>query len=175
MLSFHRIPQPKPGKQPGPTHFTTECGVGSRTVTARKRLNLAKLRWARCVWGGLGGAAWPMLVIPSSTEAAQAAVSRALLPLQQTLPLEQTLGLCPPGATAVHWIWDDHSREKESSRYFGLCLSGATDTFPAHQTSVSTQSPLTSALPSFGTKCGRKFPHLNVTESAQAQHTRITL
>lgn len=88
-------------------------------------------------WSWWGGVASAGDHTPRATEAAQTAVSGAALPLQQTLPLEQTLRLCPPRATAVHWIRGDHSREKESSCYFGLCLSGATDTFPGSTSDVS--------------------------------------
>lgn len=87
------------------------------------------------------------------------------------------LRLCPLCATILHWIWHDHNREKENSRYLGLCLSGATDTFTGSTLDVSEHTILTyfSTPLIWGKVWKEKFPHLKVTESAQAQHTRITL
>ena len=74
------------GQTPQPHSFHEQHGVGSRTVTSWKRLNLAKLRWSRCVGCGLGGArvATTGDNTNSTTEAAQtSAVSRTVLQLQQ--------------------------------------------------------------------------------------------
>lgn len=163
MLYFNCIPQPKLGKHPSPTHFTTQHGVGSRTVTSWKRLNLAKLRWSRCVGCGLGGAevATTGDDTNSTTEAAQtSAVSRAVLQLQQPhshlnkhFDCHSVPQPCTGSGMIITW------KRKTHAVWGCVWVEPQTRSQAAHQTSVSTQSSLTSAPPSFGTKCGRKSFH----------------